>query len=44
MQIYSKNRRITTKEEKYYKISLDSNWKIILEETEFSVIDGSTTP
>lgn len=33
-----------TTEEKYYKISLDSNWKIILEETEFSVIDGSTTP
>ena len=30
-----------TTEEKYYKISLDSNWKIILEETDFSIIDGS---
>lgn len=28
-------------EEKYYKISLDSNWKIIFEETDFKVIDGS---
>lgn len=30
-----------TDSDKYYKISLNSNWKIILEETEFSIIDGS---
>lgn len=30
-----------TSEDKYYKISLNSNWKIILEETDFSIIDGS---
>ncbi len=30
-----------TDSDKYYKISLNSNWKIILEETDFSVIDGS---
>lgn len=33
-----------TSEDKYYKISLDSNWKIVLEETDFSIIDGSTNP
>lgn len=30
-----------TDSDKYYKISLNSNWKIILEETDFSIIDGS---
>ena len=29
-----------TDKEKYYKISLNSNWKIVLEETDFSIIDG----
>lgn len=33
-----------TTSDKYYKISLDSNWKIVLEETDFSIIDGSTNP
>ena len=33
-----------TTEEKYYKISLDSNWKIVLEETDFSIIDGTNQP
>ena len=33
-----------TTSDKYYKISLDSNWKIVLEETDFSFIDGSTNP
>lgn len=30
-----------TTSDKYYKISLDSNWKIVLEETDFSIIDGT---
>lgn len=30
-----------TDSDKYYKISLNSNWKIVLEETDFSIIDGS---
>ena len=33
-----------TTSDKYYKISLNSNWKIDLEETDFSIIDGSTNP
>ena len=33
-----------TDKEKYYKISLNSNWKIVLEETDFSIIDGTTNP
>ena len=33
-----------TTSDKYYKISLNSNWKIVLEETDFSIIDGSTNP
>ena len=28
-----------TTEEKYYKISLNSNWEIVIEETDFSIID-----
>ncbi len=31
-----------TSEDKYFKISLDSNWKIVLEETDFAIIDGSS--